>query len=398
MAVEQGGGGRTGLLLLRTGWLASSRAQPATPSYPLEFQLPLVRINSKKSPYRYPFHEKTQASMASAPRWLLRCVVAAAASASAAAAAPAATASNDATCFVGGATIWDIDMASAAPSGAALRPHALSRAAAADEACTATIAAAEEGGGGAVPILSAVERAKAEAQKLKGAVEAAAEPSAASSGTVAADAHITTGVFVVANGANEGHWLQLSFDPTIDAGADADADAGQCALARLAAAAADLVAPDRSPRRALFLYGVSGLPVRRLEEVYTKASNVLQLLVEGEAWVWGGAEVGFTWHVGDGVLLQTASLGQRVLIIAIAIPPTPSPSPLHHLRHPATTIQLHYPPPWPPPHQPVNPSEPRVFLVRNVLTNEDIAEVIESGRKQMRRSPEKHYAPVSSCM
>ena len=144
----------------------------------------------------------------------------------------------------------------------------------------------------------------------------------------------TSSVFVVANGANNGIWLP--FD-------------GGC-LGKLATTAANRFAPDRSPRRELYLYTVAGRPVRTAADV-GRGMHLLQLLIEGENWVWGGVAVGFTFRVspregdaGEYVTLRTASLS------------------------------------------------PRVLQVTNVLSRTTIDGLMLS-KAQMRRSPEKHYAP-----
>ena len=44
--------------------------------------------------------------------------------------------------------------------------------------------------------------------------------------------------------------------------------------------------------------------IRTHDTTKEKLGDVLQLLVEGESWVWGGVEPGFSWHAGGGGLQQ----------------------------------------------------------------------------------------------
>jgi hypothetical protein len=97
-------------------------------------------------------------------------------------------------------------------------------------------------------------------------------------------------------------------------------------------AARALAQRPTSPRRALYLYSVSGRPIRAAAGV-ERSLRVLQLLREGEAWQWGGVAAGFSFrigrapgtHAGDGddsppppVRLRTLSLEPKVLQVTRA--------------------------------------------------------------------------------
>jgi len=183
------------------------------------------------------------------------------------------------------------------------------------------------GGGAVVPIAGAVDAAMANSSL------------AASAATTGRGDH--GAVFVVLNGANEGVWV--AHDPLC--------------LGSVAAAAADALKPARSTRRALYLYSVAGRPVADGAGV-DRALRCLQLLVEGEAWVWGGVAPGFAFRVGVPERLELDG----------GLPPKPL-----LLR----TLAL----------------SPRVLQAVGVLGAADSAALVEADGKRMVRSPERHYAP-----
>ena len=161
-------------------------------------------------------------------------------------------------------------------------------------------------------------------------------------------------VFIVANGANEGTWL--SWHPGC--------------LGTLARVAATRIAsPSRSHRRKLFLYNIAGRPIYDNEDGTGETAattdtghgmgrslRLLQLLVEGEAWMWGGVAPGFSFRIG-----RPATLGST--------------------NTAASSIQLR-----------TLALSPRVLQVVNVLNEDTMQGILDSGeRLGMRRSPEKHY-------
>eukprot|EP00658_Telonema_sp_P-2_P030029 TRINITY_DN22750_c0_g1_i1.p1 TRINITY_DN22750_c0_g1~~TRINITY_DN22750_c0_g1_i1.p1 ORF type:complete len:350 (-),score=75.03 TRINITY_DN22750_c0_g1_i1:65-1114(-) len=139
-------------------------------------------------------------------------------------------------------------------------------------------------------------------------------------------------VFVVLNGMNSGGWFWL---------------VPGC-IGTLASDAADALAPERSKKRALYLYTMAGRPVRKQEHV-TRGSNMLQLVLEGEAWVWGGVMPGFSWRIGR------RQDGQQVVL---------------------TTLSL----------------TPKVLSVSHLLTQGTMDSLMAAGSRRMSSSPQKHYA------
>jgi hypothetical protein len=65
------------------------------------------------------------------------------------------------------------------------------------------------------------------------------------------------------------------------------------------------------------LYSVSGLPIRSAADVLDSGA-LLSVLVEGEAWVWGGVEEGFTFEPVPGVVMMTAALSPKAFQVATA--------------------------------------------------------------------------------
>jgi hypothetical protein len=142
-------------------------------------------------------------------------------------------------------------------------------------------------------------------------------------------------VFVVANGANEGHWF--SYHPGC--------------LGTLTRVAADVIAPKRSTRRSLYLYTIAGRPVGSSPETVERGQRMLQLLIEGEAWVWGGVAPGFAFRIGIQSGVDNNSRSISVVLRTLSL-------------------------------------TPRVLQVVDVIDNVTIGEVLESGKARMIRSPE----------
>jgi hypothetical protein len=107
--------------------------------------------------------------------------------------------------------------------------------------------------------------------------------------------------------------------------------------ARPAAAAGDTQVAE--PKR---LLSNTGRPVRGWADVQ-RSDFILHVLLDREAWVWPGLEVGFSWRVA----------GTKVTTVSLA---------------------------------------PRVLLAEDVLSAEEAEAVIRTGSRRLYRSPEKHYS------
>ena len=144
-----------------------------------------------------------------------------------------------------------------------------------------------------------------------------------------------------------------------------------------ASVAARALAPRPfSSRRTLYLYSVSGRPIKSAPGV-ERGLRVLQLLREGEAWQWGGVTAGFQFRAGrapgthDYGSSSGSSSGSESGYSSSQTNADPLPSVV--LR----TLSL----------------EPKVLQVEEVLGAALQSAVIASGQASMMRSPERHYSP-----
>ena len=114
------------------------------------------------------------------------------------------------------------------------------------------------------------------------------------------------------------------------------------ALATPARAAASSAAGDTQAAEPKRLLSNTGRPVRGWADVQ-RSDFIVHVLLDREAWVWPGLEVGFSWRVA----------GTKV-----------------------TTVSL----------------SPRVLLAEDLLSAEEAETVIRTGSRRLYRSPEKHYS------
>jgi hypothetical protein len=144
-------------------------------------------------------------------------------------------------------------------------------------------------------------------------------------------------VLVALNGASAGLLVEVSGAAAKEGCLGSLARAAVLATPARAAAAGDTQAAE--PKR---LLSNTGRPVRGWADVQ-RSDFIVHVLLDREAWVWPGLEVGFSWRVA----------GTKV-----------------------TTVSL----------------SPRVLLAEDLLSAEEAETVIRTGSLRLYRSPEKHYS------
>jgi len=145
-------------------------------------------------------------------------------------------------------------------------------------------------------------------------------------------------VWVGLNGASEGVVLYVPLK----------AQASDC-LGSLAETAVHALLPtnkEKRPMSSLFepksLLTSTGQPILDWEDI-ANTKNVIHVLLDRESWMWPGVEIGFSRNI-SGIELVTVSM------------------------------------------------QPRIFLAKNVINDEDIEDIISNGAPSLFRSPERHYS------
>jgi hypothetical protein len=106
-------------------------------------------------------------------------------------------------------------------------------------------------------------------------------------------------IFVMLNGANAGVFIPYRRGCLLTM--------TNAAATALSVSATDLALPKR-------FYTVGGLPIKTDDDV-TAAHGLVHLLLDQEAWVWPGVEVGFSWTLGSAFRMQTASMAPRIVYV-----------------------------------------------------------------------------------